>query len=177
MKPQHKTQLSREKIISQGLALAREQGADQISFRKLAGALEVTPMALYRYFDNKQELLGELLDAFILQADVVPDNALPWQSWLKSLATCMHQALSQQASWVPVFPHLQLKPAALGVMQECINILQQAGFSRQQAGQAFMSLIYCLLGAVTMQASEEQMQQSLQLLIHGLEQQLQQADT
>lgn len=50
----------RAEAIDAALAIYREQGLDGLTMRAVAGRVGVTPMALYRYFTNKSELLGVL---------------------------------------------------------------------------------------------------------------------
>jgi AcrR family transcriptional regulator len=53
----------REKIVDAALERLLTKGQGEVSIRSLAGDLGVTPMALYRYFKNKEELQLALLDA------------------------------------------------------------------------------------------------------------------
>lgn len=176
MKKNHSPKLNRRLIIEHGLKLASLQGVENITLRKLADRLDVTPMALYRHFANKDELLGEMLDTFIEQADVLPAQPLPWQQWITSLASNMYDSLKAEPSWIPVFPSISLKPAAIQVMQHSIDKLVTAGFSPTQAASAFAAMIHTLLGAVIMHNDEQgtdsrrAFEQSIALLIQGLEQ-------
>ena len=76
--------LSPELIIQTALDLVAESDVESLSFRRLAQRLDVTAMAIYRHFENKEELLSEMLDAFIQQADVLPDDQnMKWDQWLR----------------------------------------------------------------------------------------------
>jgi AcrR family transcriptional regulator len=57
--------LSRERVLRAAVALADEAGLEAISMRKLAQALGVVPMALYKHVANKDELLAGLVDAVL----------------------------------------------------------------------------------------------------------------
>jgi AcrR family transcriptional regulator len=52
---------SREQILAVASQLYLEQGAKGISMRKIASVIGITPMALYRHFENKDELQCALL--------------------------------------------------------------------------------------------------------------------
>ncbi|HEY9033073.1 MAG TPA: TetR family transcriptional regulator [Pseudomonadales bacterium] len=174
MPSKHNTRLSRERIIEQGLQLASQHGVANITLRKLATRLDVTPMALYRHFANKDELLGEMLDAFIVRARVIPEQPMDWQDWLLAVGNNMFEALKQEPSWIPVFPHIRLKPAALHVLQQCSDQLISAGFTRTQALEGFVTVIHCLLGAVAMHSDDNDgiaFARSLQIIIAGMEEQ------
>lgn len=53
---------SRERIISTAISLYLDGGLKQVTMRRIASALKLTPMALYRHFHNKEELLIALID-------------------------------------------------------------------------------------------------------------------
>lgn len=46
-----------EAMVEQGLASVRAQGADQVSLRSIAHALDVSPSAAYNHFADKDDLL------------------------------------------------------------------------------------------------------------------------
>ena len=46
-----------EAMVEQGLASVRAQGADQVSLRSIAQALDVSPSAAYNHFADKDDLL------------------------------------------------------------------------------------------------------------------------
>src|SRR3954466_1280852 len=54
--------LSRERIIDAAVGLLEEDGWDALSMRRLAQELDVWPMAVYRYFRDKDELVDALVD-------------------------------------------------------------------------------------------------------------------
>ena len=52
-----------EKIVAAAIALADEEGLEQLSMRKVAERLGTGAMSLYRYVPSKAELLDLMLDA------------------------------------------------------------------------------------------------------------------
>ena len=61
--------LTRERVLRTAVALADQGGVEALSMRKLAQALDVVPMALYRHVANKDELLDGLVDVVIGEID------------------------------------------------------------------------------------------------------------
>jgi AcrR family transcriptional regulator len=51
---------TRTAILDQALAIMREAGIDGIALRELARRLDYSPAALYRYFDNREQLIATL---------------------------------------------------------------------------------------------------------------------
>jgi AcrR family transcriptional regulator len=54
--------LGREVVVAAALAVADVDGLDAVTIRRLAQELQVTPMALYWHFKDKDALLGALAD-------------------------------------------------------------------------------------------------------------------
>lgn len=150
-----KQTLSQPVIISAGLSLIADDGVAALSFRRLSQKLGVTPMALYRHFDNKQQLLAALLDGFIRQADVLPPakqhQQLSWDLWLHHVASRMYRALLEQPSWLPLLGQLPLQNSGLSVLNACLQKLTAAGFSSQQSVEAFFAMLQVLFGAAIIQ--------------------------
>ncbi|MBB1242011.1 TetR/AcrR family transcriptional regulator C-terminal domain-containing protein [Streptomyces durbertensis] len=79
--------LDREKIVATAVRLLDAEGTAQCSMRRLAAELGVTPMSLYWYVNNKDDLMELALDA------VAGEIALPdleagndWRDDLRALA-------------------------------------------------------------------------------------------
>lgn len=56
-RPGRPARLSREAIVSAGVAVVSEHGVDRLSMRRVADQLMCSPMALYRHVRDKEELL------------------------------------------------------------------------------------------------------------------------
>lgn len=53
---------TREKIVSAARQLFETEGAGAVSMRRVADAVGITPMAIYRHFTNREELLKQISD-------------------------------------------------------------------------------------------------------------------
>ncbi|WP_314424973.1 TetR family transcriptional regulator [uncultured Microbacterium sp.] len=70
MSPDHNPiRHDRDGVARAALALLDEVGLADLSMRRIAGALDVQPSALYWHFSSKQELLAELADRI---TDTIP---------------------------------------------------------------------------------------------------------
>lgn len=78
-----RTGLDRATVATEALALLEERGLEALSIRALAGRLNVSPMHLYRFFRDKDELLDLVTDV-ALGADLIPplDPELDWHTEL-----------------------------------------------------------------------------------------------
>jgi AcrR family transcriptional regulator len=70
--------LNRETVVRAAVALADSEGVHEVSMRRLAGELDVVPMALYKHVRDKAELLDAMIDAVIAEIPS-PDPALAWK--------------------------------------------------------------------------------------------------
>jgi AcrR family transcriptional regulator len=74
-----------EEIVTAAIAIADAEGLDALSMRRVADALGVGTMSLYRYLPGKAELYELMLDAVIAQ-DGLPDRAAGWRAGLTTFA-------------------------------------------------------------------------------------------
>lgn len=57
--------VTREQIVDVAEALARTEGLEKVSVRRVSAALSVTPAALYWHVPNKQQLVSEIVDRIL----------------------------------------------------------------------------------------------------------------
>ncbi len=84
--------LSRELIVRAAIRLADADGLDAVSLRKVAAALDVGPMRLYGYIDDKDELLDLIVDA--VHAEIRPSGS-GWRAMLRSFAESTRHTVHQ----------------------------------------------------------------------------------
>ena len=79
--------LSVDGIVEAAIALADEEGLEAVSMGRVAKALGVTPMSLYRHVENKDELLALMLDraAGEAPADTAGDWRARTERWCREL--------------------------------------------------------------------------------------------
>jgi TetR/AcrR family tetracycline transcriptional repressor len=79
------TKLNQELILSEAVAILREEGLDEVTLRKLAGRLGVEAPSLYRHIGGKPRLQALMtLRLFRMQLDQIGATAT-WQEWLTGL--------------------------------------------------------------------------------------------
>ena len=124
------------------LALTEEEGIAALTMRRVATALEVTPMSLYNHVADKAELLDLMLD-YVL-GDVVRASVGDTGSWEERLRAVVRR---NHYLWKkhPVFAQVYLDgvtvgPHGLANIERIVGILREAGFSDEDAADAFFSL-------------------------------------
>lgn len=83
-------QLHKQDVVGAAVAILDEYGIVDLSMRRLARELNVTPGALYWHFANKQQLLGAVADR-ILAPVAQPDG--DWARQVTVLASALRDAL------------------------------------------------------------------------------------
>ena len=78
--------LSREQIVTAGVAIADGEGLEAVSMPRLARSLDTAPMSLYRHVPDKDALVGLMLDAAIGPPPEAIDTAGSWRERLAAWA-------------------------------------------------------------------------------------------
>lgn len=126
---QTRVPLTRERVLRTAVALADEGGIESLSMRKLAQALDVVPMALYRHVANKDELLDGLVDVVIGEIDP-PRSDTDWKTAMRERILSARRALLRHP-WASKVMESRATPTpvALGYMDSMIGLLRTGGFS------------------------------------------------
>jgi AcrR family transcriptional regulator len=119
---------------------------EAFTMRRLARELGVTPMALYVYFRDKDELLDAVMDAGAREISL-PSEEGPWREQLRELLHGVKRALERHPSALRFrVTRPFLGPETLRVPERGLRILQRAGFSRADAVSAWRALYSYTLG-------------------------------
>ncbi|MDX1694025.1 MAG: TetR/AcrR family transcriptional regulator [Ketobacteraceae bacterium] len=144
------TALSREKIIKAAYQLAKKDPVNALSMRKIATRLKVTPMAIYKYFSDKDELTAAVIDMHMTKSDLIPDDIdqADWRSWIKSAFLRMWDAYDAAPSMVQYMTKAgSFGPAVLSWQNEALKVLISAGLTPKQALTAHAALAELATGS------------------------------
>lgn len=146
------TRLSRDVVLDTALSIADTQGLERLTFRRLADALGVTPMALYRHVENKQDLLLSLLEHVIARYRVTDHTSGHWRDWTVTAVVRMRDALVRHPGILPLLGTIaSAGPAALAVTDRVLGELTRAGLDIETAARTFYALISYMIGSVTLE--------------------------
>src|SRR2546425_7400945 len=129
--PAARRPLTRERILQVGLWLIDQQGLEAFTMRKLAKALSVDPMSIYRHFENKDALLDGVAD--VLWGEVeLPRSETGWEALLRSMATSLRAlAHAHPHAYALLCNNHSLSLAMLRLSDAILEQLQRAGFERK----------------------------------------------
>ena len=145
-------QLHKRDVVEAATALLDNYGIADLSMRRLARELAVSPGALYWHFANKQQLLGAVADR-ILQSISSPTTPPPEPGcWRESIARTCEQLREALLSYTDGAELVSASFAA-GQSKAMHNVLAQlstaaaeAGVESSHAEVAARSVIYYALG-------------------------------
>lgn len=124
--------LSLDRIVAAALELAESDGLAAVSMVKVAKALDVSTMALYRYVAAKDELLELMLDAGFGEPPPAPEGA----DWREGLAAWVWDCLTawRRHPWmlhVPVSGP-PLTPHQIAWLERGLTCLADTGLSERE---------------------------------------------
>src|SRR5690242_13081611 len=123
--------LDREALVAAALALRDREGHEATSFRRLARAFGVTPVALYNYVENKDQLLAAMLDAGWAEV-AVPEPSLrardDWWDGFAQLARAIRETfLAHPAGAAIAASRPAAGPPVLAIIEVILGLLERAG--------------------------------------------------
>ncbi|MGI8564705.1 MAG: TetR/AcrR family transcriptional regulator [Candidatus Dormibacter sp.] len=129
--------LSRQVVIDRAEAILASEGIEALTMRRLARDLGSSPMALYGYVHDKEELLVALLDR---RAAELPRPALPDdpRGRLLVLYGLLFESLSNQPWIVPVLMKGDLSaPSIFGIVDAILGAFLAARLPLERAAAAY----------------------------------------
>jgi AcrR family transcriptional regulator len=128
--------LSRARVLEAAVALADKIGLEAFSMRGLAQELGVVPMALYKHFGNKDELLDGMVDIVFDEMEF-PAAGADWRSTLRRRAITAREALRRHSWAIGLMESRHPGPANLRHHNATMACLREAGFSFEMAIHAY----------------------------------------
>jgi AcrR family transcriptional regulator len=138
----HRRALTRERVVTEALAIISTDGVQALSMRALASRLGVVPSALYRHVRSKEQLHDLTLDAVLAEVDLQADPTLTWAEQVTALAHRLRGVLEDHPGIAGLLKTRDpLSPHSLALAEAFLALLHEAGLPDRQAALAFR-LIY-----------------------------------
>ena len=145
--------LTTERVVDAALLAADEGGIEAVSLRRLAVALEVTPMAIYRHVRNKSHLLDLMVERLLDQVDLASDEAATWQDRLRRLLESFQAVVAAHPATALLLSRPFVSPAALRVSEAVLAILQSARFDAARSARLLQVITGMALGPAVNRAA------------------------
>ena len=134
--------LTRERVVTEALALISADGAESLSMRGLAARLGVVPGALYRHVRSKEQLQDLILDGVLAEIDCQADQSQTWNEQVTILAGRLRTVLEDHPGIAGLLKTRDLiSPHSLALAEAFLEPLHAAGLPAAQAAGAYR-LIY-----------------------------------
>src|SRR4051812_45939995 len=133
-----KPPLSRDAIVAAALEIARTEGVEALSMRRVAQALDTGPASLYVYVADRDELQQLVFDAAIGTIQIDPIDPIRWREQLKELARRMVKMMSEDFPGMAVLAmsHIPSGDNAMRGVEAMLTLLKAGGASDEAAGYA-----------------------------------------
>jgi AcrR family transcriptional regulator len=138
--------LTTERVVEAALQAADDGGIEAVSLRRLAEALDVTPMAIYRHVRNKSHLLDLMAERLLVQVDLAPDEMANWQDRLRRLLRSYQAVVAEHPAAPMLLSRPFVSPAAPRAAEALLAILLGAGFDIDQSARLLQLISGMLLG-------------------------------
>jgi len=130
-------------------------GTEALTMRRLADELAMGTMALYRYFETKNDLVDAAIEIVAPEIELPDAGAGSWKEQLESLARSLFRAGRRHPSLARErFSRPLQGPSANRVTDRAISLLLEAGLSKEEAAAAFKALLIHSLGAAAIANAE-----------------------
>lgn len=141
-----KPKLSRESIADAALEIVMAEGVSGFTMRALGEQLGVDPMAAYRHYANKGEILQAAADRVLGGVPPAPAEG-PWQERLTTYAVETLAVLRAHAPLArSIAANPPLGPASLHVANTILELLDDGGFAIDVATRTMQSIISLIVG-------------------------------
>jgi AcrR family transcriptional regulator len=145
--------LSRERVLDAAMAIADAGSLDSLTIRSLAQELGSTPMAIYYYVANKDEILDGIVDLVFGEMDVPPPDE-DWRTAMHHRCASARQVLRRHPWAIPLLQSRTAPgPSTLRYLDAVIGCLRQAGFSIPMTAHAYALIDSYLYGFALSEAS------------------------
>jgi TetR/AcrR family tetracycline transcriptional repressor len=141
--------LTREQIVEAALSVTDAEGLDALSMRRLGRELEVSPMALYSYFESKRDLVRAMLDVVSrgLEPRRRPDG--DWTEHLADMGRRMRETILQHPRLAQLFVTAPaLGGRAMHAVEDMIGLLRARGVGGETAVRAVYAVTAYAIGFV-----------------------------
>ena len=147
---------SPEEILEETEALLREEGFRGFSMRQLATRLGTAPTAIYTFYEGKDELFQALAHKALEDLWIECKEGADWEESLRQWMMGFRSALLDVKWLGDLISVSGSSPSLLSRLAQLARLVEQAGLSKPDAALTAQSLLWTVLGFVTLEINAEQ---------------------
>lgn len=138
--------LNRDELISSALAVADAEGLGAVTIRRVAQLHDVTPMALYRHFPDKEGLLVALAGRLLSDAVLPEPDDRAWHEQLRDVLTRFLDALRPHPNAAMlVFSGMVTTEPGLAITERSLALLAEGGMSVERSAETASQILGSLV--------------------------------
>jgi len=137
---QHRTPLTRDRVLRAAIRIADEEGLDALTMRRLGQELGVQAMSLYNHVANKEDLRHGIVEIVLGEVEVAGGDE-DWKTALRQTAFSAYQAFMRH-SWACSLHSAtpEISEARMLWMEGVLRTLREAGFTPNMTHHAYHAL-------------------------------------
>ncbi|HET6292348.1 MAG TPA: TetR/AcrR family transcriptional regulator [Kribbella sp.] len=137
-------------LASSAVRIADAEGLDAVTIRRLALQHEVTPMALYRHFSDKSDLLNAMADRLLADIRLPEPSDERWDRQLRAVLTAFVDALRPHPSIAGLtLTRILAAEPGLAMAERTMELLTEGGFDKDYAAEVGRQSLCSLITLVT----------------------------
>jgi AcrR family transcriptional regulator len=141
--------LNRDELITTALAVADAEGLEAVTIRRVAQSHDVTPMALYRHFPDKEGLLDAMAERLLSSARVPEPDGRPWYEQIHDLLSDLLAALRPHPNATPLlFARIVTCESGRGLTERTLALLTEGGMSVEEGAETACQVLSTLITLV-----------------------------
>ncbi|MEU3273518.1 TetR/AcrR family transcriptional regulator C-terminal domain-containing protein [Saccharomonospora sp. NPDC006951] len=141
--------LDKDTIATAALAVIDAHGPAGLTMRAVANRLAMSPMALYRYVEDRYELETLVVEKVLAEADIEAPSHGSWQDRVTYLMEQVRAAVSAHPAVVPLtLTRRHTSPALRRWSETVLGVLTEAGLEGPRRAVALRCLLGYLIGAI-----------------------------
>jgi TetR/AcrR family tetracycline transcriptional repressor len=142
--------LGPDKIVASALAIADAEGLPAVTIRRLAQHHNVTPMALYRHFRDKDELLDAVVERVLADVALPEPSGGPWYEQMRDVLAAFLAAIRPHPNTAGLtITRILASEPGLALAERTLGLLGEAGFPTDQAAEIASQAVCSLVTLVT----------------------------
>ncbi|SEF93955.1 transcriptional regulator, TetR family [Actinacidiphila yanglinensis] len=141
--------LNRDELVATALGVIDAEGLEAVTIRRVAQQHDVTPMALYRHFPDKDGLLDAIAERLLDEVEVPEADDRPWHEQLEDLLSGVLDSLRPHPNAaVLLINRIVASEAGLDLTERVLTQLEAAGMDVQQAADSACHVLFSLITLV-----------------------------
>ncbi|MGW4465574.1 TetR/AcrR family transcriptional regulator [Micromonospora sp. NPDC004704] len=149
--------LDPDKIVTSALAIADADGLSAVTIRRLAQQHDVTPMALYRHFRDKDELFAALAERLLAGVELPEPDDRPWDEQLRDVLAAFVAALRPHPNVAELtLTRILTSAPGLALAERTLALLQLTGLDLDQSARIGRQVLCSLVTLVSTEPGAEE---------------------